>query len=91
MLQSKGNIEVTDQQLRVTLAPQSAPHRTRALAALCEELNVLDATFPGSNLCMRFSVAAKQTTRTEEAPQKATVPRSDRGGPSAAEMSILSI
>ena len=56
MLQSKGDIEVTDTELHVALAPQSAPHRTKALMALCEELNVLDAKFPGSDLRMRFSV-----------------------------------
>lgn len=61
MLQSKGDIEVTDTELRVALAPQSAPHRTKALSALCEELNILDAKFPGSDLRMRFSVADRAT------------------------------
>lgn len=62
MLQSKGDIEVTDTELRVALAPQSAPHRTKALTALCEELNVLDARFPGSDLRMRFSVGDDKAT-----------------------------
>jgi hypothetical protein len=61
-LQSKGDLEVTDTQLHVTLASQSAPHRTRTLAALCEELNVINAKFPGSDLHMRFSVAPHGTT-----------------------------
>ena len=56
MLQSSGDLEVTDDELHVVLEPQSAPHRTRALAALCEELNRLDTKFPGSALRLRFSV-----------------------------------
>ena len=58
MLQSSGDLEVTDDELHVALEPQSAPHRTRALAALCEELNRLDTKFPGSALRLHFSVRA---------------------------------
>ena len=43
-------------ELRVILAPQSAPHRTRALAMLCQELNRLETRFPGSDLRLNFSV-----------------------------------
>jgi len=56
MLQSSGDLEVHPGELRVILAPQSAPHRTRALAILCEELNALGTKFPGSELRLRFSV-----------------------------------
>ncbi len=56
MLQSSGDIEVGGNELRVVLEPQSAPHRTRTLATLCEDLNRLDTKFPGSDLCLRFSV-----------------------------------
>jgi hypothetical protein len=56
MLQSSGDLEVDKNELRVTLAPQSAPHRTRALAQLCEELNRFDTRFPGSDLRLRFAV-----------------------------------
>jgi hypothetical protein len=56
MLQSSGDLEVHPGELRVILAPQSAPHRTRALALLCQELNVFGTTFPGSDLQLRFSV-----------------------------------
>jgi len=56
MLQSSGDLEVHEEELRVTLAPQSAPHRTKALARLCEELNGLDTRFPGSDLRLRFAV-----------------------------------
>jgi transposase len=56
MLQSSGDLEVADNELHVALEPQSAPHHTRALAALCEDLNRLDTKFPGSALRLRFSV-----------------------------------
>jgi transposase len=56
MLHSSGNLEVAPGVLRVILAPQSAPHRSRALALLCEELNALETRFPGSDLRLNFSV-----------------------------------
>jgi hypothetical protein len=34
----------------------NSPHRTRAIAALCEELNRLDVRFPGSSLRLRYAV-----------------------------------
>jgi len=34
----------------VTIASQSSPHRTAALAALCEQLDALAVPFPGTNL-----------------------------------------
>jgi hypothetical protein len=56
MLQSSGDLVVEPGALRVILAPQSAPHRSRALALLCEELNSLQVRFPGSDLLLNFSV-----------------------------------
>jgi len=53
---SAADIEVTANEIRVTLAPQSSPHRTRAIAALCEELNSLDTLFPGSPLRLRYAI-----------------------------------
>ncbi len=38
-LASAANLRVTKRELHVTLAPQSSPHRSHAIAALCEELN----------------------------------------------------
>jgi hypothetical protein len=55
-LASAADLEVTPSELRVTLAPQSSPHRTRALAALCEELNRTKTCFPGSQLRLRYAV-----------------------------------
>jgi DNA-binding CsgD family transcriptional regulator len=49
-----GDIEVTDAEICVALAPLSSPHRTAALAALCEQLNANRISFPGTNLRLRF-------------------------------------
>jgi transposase len=57
VLMSAGDLHVTDDELRITLAPLSAPHRTRAIAALCHELNQGQTRFPGSRLRLRFAVA----------------------------------
>ena len=55
-LASAADIQVTDQELRLTLAPMSSAHKTRAIANLCEELNQSDAVFPGSNLRLRYAI-----------------------------------
>jgi len=53
---SAADLQVTDQELRITLAPLSSPHRSRALAALCDELNQTNTTFPGSSLRLHYAV-----------------------------------
>jgi len=55
-LASAADLEATQAELRVTLVPQSSPHRTRAIAALCEELNRTDTCFPGSQLRLRYAI-----------------------------------
>jgi Transposase protein len=55
-LASPADIQVTETQLRVTLAPLSSPHRTRALAVLGKELNQSATLFPGSSLRLHFAV-----------------------------------
>ena len=55
-LTSPGDIAVTETELRVSLQPLSSPHRTQALAALCEQLNETKTRFPGSRLCLHFTV-----------------------------------
>jgi transposase len=55
-LASAADLQVTKTELRVTLAAQSSPHRTRAIAALCQELNQTKTTFPGSQLRLRYAV-----------------------------------
>lgn len=53
---SSGSLAVAEGELRVKLAAQSSPHRTEALAKLCEEMNQLNRVFPGTNLRLRFTV-----------------------------------
>jgi len=55
-LASAADLEVTERELRVTLAPLSSPHRTRAIAALCEVLNQSNTPFPGSSLRLHYAV-----------------------------------
>jgi hypothetical protein len=55
-LASAADLEVSHAELRVTLAAQSSPHRTRAIAALCEELNQTKTIFPGSQLHLHYAI-----------------------------------
>jgi transposase len=55
-LASAADLKVTKRELRVTLAAQSSPHRTRAIAALCEKLNQPKAVFPGSKLRLIYAI-----------------------------------
>jgi hypothetical protein len=55
-LSSTADLEVTKNELVVTLARLSSAHRTRAIAALCQELNQSKTTFPGSSLRLRYAV-----------------------------------
>lgn len=55
-LASAADLEVTATELRVTLAPLSSAHRTRAIAALCEELNRTETLFPGSRLRLHYAI-----------------------------------
>jgi transposase len=53
--QSTARIEVREGELYVELAPQSSPHRTKAIGELCTKLNALGAKFPGT--CLRLQLA----------------------------------
>jgi hypothetical protein len=57
-LASPADLIVTDTELRVVLGPLSSPHRTRALAALCDELDRAGTRFPGTRLRLRYAVAS---------------------------------
>jgi hypothetical protein len=57
--QSAGDLEVTDSELRITLAPQSSPHRTRAIAELCRELDATETRFPGTELRIRYAIRSE--------------------------------
>ena len=56
-LADAADLEVTENELRVRLAPLSSPHRTRALAVLCQELDGIGTVFPGTRLRLRYAVA----------------------------------
>jgi transposase len=58
--QSPARVEVADGELRVTIASQSSPHRTAALAALCADLDAMKVAFPGTTLCLRLAVEPHQ-------------------------------
>ena len=53
-LQSPGSIRLQPGQIRVQLARQSAPCRTRAIGKLCEVLNQLHPKYPGTDLQIVF-------------------------------------
>jgi hypothetical protein len=55
-LASAADLEVGETELRITLAPLSSPHRTAAIAALCDELNRANIRFPGSSLRLRYAI-----------------------------------
>ncbi|MFP3942213.1 MAG: hypothetical protein ACLF0P_18100, partial [Thermoanaerobaculia bacterium] len=55
-LAAGGDLEITDAELTVALDPLSSPHKTRALAAVCQALNATDTRFPGTRLRMRFTL-----------------------------------
>jgi len=60
-LGSAADLRIEDGELRVTLAPLSSPHRTRAVAALCAELNAATVRFPGTRLRVHYAVAETPT------------------------------
>ena len=56
-LHTSGDITIRDGILHIRLDPLSAPRRTRALAALCEQLNTTPAaTYPGTTLTLHYQV-----------------------------------
>ena len=59
-LRAPADLEVTDDELRVTLAPQSSPHRSRAIANLCADLNKLGAIVPGTRLRLVLDCAVPE-------------------------------
>jgi hypothetical protein len=61
-LKASGDIEPGDGELRVRLEPLSAPRRTQALAAFCQQLNTTQTRYPGTSLILRYEV--KPSPRT---------------------------
>jgi hypothetical protein len=61
-LAAGGDLEVTATELTVALDPLSSPHKTRAIAAVCAELNATATHFPGTRLRMRFTLKPQPPT-----------------------------
>ncbi len=51
-----GDLQIIGDSLHVRLEPASAPRRSQALAALCNELTDTQTRYPGTNLVMAYSV-----------------------------------
>jgi hypothetical protein len=58
--QSTARIEVREEELYVELAPQSSPHRTKAIEKLCADLNELHSKFPGTCLRLHLAIQAHE-------------------------------
>jgi len=61
-LAAGGDLEVTATELTVALDPLSSPHKTKALAAVCDQLNATATHFPGTRLRMRFTLKPEPAT-----------------------------
>jgi transposase len=55
-LTTSGDIRPGDSELLIQLDPLTAPRRTQALAALCDQLNQAQARYPGADLVLRYEV-----------------------------------
>ncbi len=56
---ASGDIEIVDKTLNIRIDPLSAPRRTKALNALCEQLNETKTTYPETDLILNYSVKKK--------------------------------
>ena len=55
-LAASGDIHPGDSELLIRLDPLTAPRRTQALAALCDQLSQAHARYPGTELVLRYEV-----------------------------------
>ena len=55
-LTASGDIRPRPGQLLIQLDPLTAPRRTQALAALCDQLNQAASRYPGTDLVLRYEV-----------------------------------
>jgi hypothetical protein len=61
-LHASGDIIPGDGTLTIRLGQLSAPRRTRALAALCAQLNTTATCYPGTKLVLRYEVGTPPGT-----------------------------
>jgi transposase len=57
-----GDIYPGDSELLIRLDPLTAPRRTQALAALCDQLSGAGACYPGTDLVLRYEVKSRPGT-----------------------------
>ena len=55
-LHASGDITIDGSTLHIRLDPLSAPRRTRAIAALCEQLTATATRYPGTQLVLHYEV-----------------------------------
>ena len=55
-LTASGDIRPGDSELLIRLDPLTAPRRTQALAALCDQLSQAASRYPGTDLVLRYEV-----------------------------------
>ena len=60
-LATSGDICPSPGQLLIRLDPLTAPRRTQALAALCDQLNQAQACYPGTDLVLRYEVKSHRS------------------------------
>jgi len=60
VFQSSASMKVTETELQITIAAQSSPHRSEALAKLCRELDAKMVYYPGSRLRVRLAVDGQE-------------------------------
>ena len=61
-LTASGDICPGNGELLIRLDPLTAPRRTQALAALCDQLTAVGARYPGTDLVLRYEVKSHPTT-----------------------------
>lgn len=57
-----GDIHITGDTLHLRLDPATAPRRSRAIAALCDELTATQTRYPGTDLKIKYSVKGHNIT-----------------------------
>jgi len=60
-LTTSGDIHPGNGELLIRLDPLTAPRRTQALAALCDQLTAAGARYPGTDLVLRYEVKSHPT------------------------------
>ena len=58
-LTASGDVRPGNGELLIRLDPVTAPRRTQALAALCDQLNRAQACYPGTGLTLRYEIKSR--------------------------------